>query len=177
MKNIITFPLTLLLLAAARAASDADFTIVKASKVTIEQDTITIVCEAYATITLVNDDHIPEYKGNHWHGMPAERVKVPTGNNATLVVRRAPARTGCRMAGNAQARERLARRQGCRRDWPLQTGDDHQRQCTHHGSRILKPSGIMVFINALLGANLKDTRDAQKQSPTHRARITPKHHC
>ncbi len=88
MKNIISFLLALLFFATARAASDADFTIVKASKVTIEEDTITIVCEAYATITLVNDDHIPEYKGNQWHGMPAERVKVRTGNNATLVVRR-----------------------------------------------------------------------------------------
>ncbi len=87
MKNIISFLLALLFFATARAASDADFTIVKASKVTIEEDTITIVCEAYATITLVNDDHIPEYKGNQWHGMPAERVKVRTGNNAILIIK------------------------------------------------------------------------------------------
>ena len=87
MKNTITFLIALIFLATARGASDADFTIVHASKVTITEDTVTIVCEAYATITLVYDDHIPEYKGHRWMGMPAERVKVRTGNNATLIMK------------------------------------------------------------------------------------------
>ena len=88
MKLLIASLLAVLLVATTRAASDADFTIVRAAKVTIEENTVTIIGEAFAFILLISDDHIPDYKGQEWHGMPVTRVKVRTDNNVSLVIKR-----------------------------------------------------------------------------------------
>ena len=73
--------------ASIHAASDADITIIKAKKVVIEKDTITIVAEAKATITLIRDDHDPAFTGDTWHGMPVTRVQVIC-NNGTFTIKR-----------------------------------------------------------------------------------------
>jgi len=71
------------------AASDADVTIIKAKKVVIEKDTITIVAEARTRITLIRDDHDPAFTGDTWHGMPVTRVQVIC-NNGTFIIKRPP---------------------------------------------------------------------------------------
>ena len=72
-----------------RAASDADVTIIKAKKVVIEKDMITIVAEARTRITLIRDDHDPAFTGDTWHGMPVTRVQVIC-NNGTFIIKRRP---------------------------------------------------------------------------------------
>ena len=75
--------------ASIHAASDADVTIIKAKKVVIEKDTITIVAEARTRITLIRDDHDPAFTGDTWHGMPVTRVQVIC-NNGTFIIKRPP---------------------------------------------------------------------------------------
>ena len=80
--------LLLILTASARAASDADVTLLKVKKVVIEESVITIVvAEAKTRITLIRDDHDPAFKGDTWHGMPVTRVQV-ISNKATFVIKR-----------------------------------------------------------------------------------------
>jgi hypothetical protein len=72
----------------ARAASDADVTLLKVKKVVIEESAITIVvAEAKTRITLIRDDYDPKYSGDNWHGMPVTRVQV-ISNQATFMVKR-----------------------------------------------------------------------------------------
>src|SRR4030095_6857511 len=79
------------LTASARAASDADVTLLKVKKVVIEEDVITItVAEAKTRITLIRDDYDPKYTGDNWHGMPVSRVQV-ISNKATFTIKREPA--------------------------------------------------------------------------------------
>jgi hypothetical protein len=73
--------------ASIHAASDADVTIIKAKKVVIEENTITIVAEAKTRITLIRDDYDPKYTGDNWHGMPVTRVQVIC-NNGTFIIKR-----------------------------------------------------------------------------------------
>ena len=74
--------------ASARAASDADVTLLKVKKVVIEESVITIVvAEAKTRITLIRDDYDPKYTGDNWHGMPVTRVQV-ISNKATFTVKR-----------------------------------------------------------------------------------------
>jgi hypothetical protein len=74
--------------AAARAASDADVTLLKVEKVVIEETAITIVVsEAKTQITLIKDDHDPTYTGACWHGMPVSVVQV-ISNKATFTIKR-----------------------------------------------------------------------------------------
>src|SRR5690348_9130055 len=82
------FAFLLCSLSAGNAASDADVTIVKATKVVIEENVITIVAEARATITLIYDDYSPDYKGDNWHGMPVTRVKVASANGTFIIKRK-----------------------------------------------------------------------------------------
>jgi len=90
MKLIFTAAVYLALATASiHAASDADVTIIKAKKVVIETNTITIVAEAKTSITLIRDDHDPEFKGDTWHGMPVTRVQVIC-NNGTFIIKRHP---------------------------------------------------------------------------------------
>ena len=77
-----------LLTASARAASDADVTLLKVRKVVIEETLITIVvAEAKTRITLIRDDYDPKYTGDNWHGMPVTRVQV-ISNKATFLIKR-----------------------------------------------------------------------------------------
>jgi len=74
--------------ASARAASDADVTLLKVKKVVIEEEVITIVvAEAKTRITLIRDDYDPKYTGDNWHGMPVTRVQV-ISNKATFMIQR-----------------------------------------------------------------------------------------
>lgn len=76
------------LTASARAASDADVTLLKVKKVIIEESSITIVVvEAKTRITLIRDNHDPKFTGDTWHGMPVTRVQV-ISNKATFTIRR-----------------------------------------------------------------------------------------
>src|SRR5262245_20190348 len=81
------FALLLCSMASGHAASDADVTIIKATKVVIEENVITIAAEARATITLIYDDYNPEYKGDTWHGMPVTRVKIASANGTFIIKR------------------------------------------------------------------------------------------
>lgn len=99
MKPLLASILALLVFlpAAARAASDADVTLLKVEKVVIEETAITIVVsEAKTSITLIRDDYDPKYTGDNWHGMPVTRVQV-ISNKATFTIQRpasaAPGRT------------------------------------------------------------------------------------
>ena len=89
MKPFLASVFTCLLFATAstHAASDADVTIIKAKKVVIEENTITIVAEAKTSITLIRGDHDPAFTGDTWHGMPVTRVQV-ISNKATFIIKR-----------------------------------------------------------------------------------------
>jgi len=88
MKLIFTAMVCLTFVTASiHAASDADVTIIKAKKVVIEENTITIVAEARTRITLIRDDHDPAFTGDTWHGMPVTRVQVIC-NNGTFTIKR-----------------------------------------------------------------------------------------
>jgi hypothetical protein len=85
---VSVFAFLLLNTALTQAASDADVTIIKAKKVVIEEDVITIVvAEAKTRITLIRDDYDPKYTGDNWHGMPVTRVQV-ISNKATFIIKR-----------------------------------------------------------------------------------------
>jgi hypothetical protein len=74
--------------ASARAASDADVTLLKVKKVVVEENVITIVvAEAKTRITLIRDGHDPAFTGDTWHGMPVTRVEV-ISNKATFMIKR-----------------------------------------------------------------------------------------
>jgi hypothetical protein len=74
--------------ASARAASDADVTLLKVEKVVIEEEVITIVvAEAKTRITLIRDGYDPKYTGANWHGMPVTIVQV-ISNKATFTIKR-----------------------------------------------------------------------------------------
>ena len=90
MKPLLASVLALLVFlpAAARAASDADVTLLKVQKVVIEETAITIVvAEAKTQITLIRDDHDPKYTGANWHGMPVNVIQV-ISNKATFTIKR-----------------------------------------------------------------------------------------
>lgn len=88
-KSLLVVAFTFLLLAAApaHAASDADVTIIKARKVLIEGDVITIVAEAKTRITLIRDNHDPAYQGAAWMGRPVTQVQVKS-DKATFIIKR-----------------------------------------------------------------------------------------
>ena len=88
MKLILAAVVCLIFVTASlQAASDADVTIVKAKKVVIEEDTITIVAAAKTIITLIKGAHDPAFTGDTWNGMPVTRVQVVC-NNGTFIIRR-----------------------------------------------------------------------------------------
>jgi hypothetical protein len=91
MKTLLVFAFGFLALAgvSTHAASDADVTIIKAQKVVIEENTITIIAEARTSITLIRDDHDPAFTGDTWNGMPVTRVQV-ISNKATFIIKRHP---------------------------------------------------------------------------------------
>ena len=81
------FALLLCSMASGNAASDADVTIIKATKVVIEDNVITIVAEARTTVTFISDDYKPDYKGDTWHGKPVTRVKIAS-TKGTFIIKR-----------------------------------------------------------------------------------------
>jgi len=81
------FALLLCSMASGNAASDADVTIIKATKVVIEENVITIVAEARTIVTLIYDDYNPDYKGDNWHGMPITRVKIASAKGTFIIKR------------------------------------------------------------------------------------------
>jgi hypothetical protein len=90
MKLLLAWVLALLvfLSGSARAASDADVTLLKVTKVVIEEGVITIVvAEARTQITLIRDGHDPQFTGDTWHGMPVTRVEV-ISKKATFTIKR-----------------------------------------------------------------------------------------
>lgn len=89
MKPLLSSVLTFLLLAAgsAHAASDTDVTIIKAEKIVIEDDVITIVAEAKIRMTLIQDNDDAIDKGTKWMGRPAAHVQVKA-DKATFIVKR-----------------------------------------------------------------------------------------
>ena len=92
MKPLLAAFLVLLvfLTTSARAASDADVTLLKVKQVVIEESVITIiVAEAKTRITLIRGDHDPKYTGDNWHGMPVTRAQV-ISNQATFTIKRGP---------------------------------------------------------------------------------------
>ena len=90
MNTLLTYSISLFLLfsASSRAGqSDTNVTFLKVKKVTIEKTVITIVVEEAKTqITLIKDDHDPDYKGDQWNGMPVTRVQV-ISNEATFTLK------------------------------------------------------------------------------------------
>src|SRR5262245_53178045 len=89
MKSLLAPLLAFLFLATAstHAASDADVTLIKARKVVIEDDLITIIAEAKTRITLIQDNHDPAYKGAQWMGRPVASVHVKS-DKATFIIKR-----------------------------------------------------------------------------------------
>lgn len=69
------------------AVSDADVTLIKTSKVVIEEDTITIVAEAKTSITLIQGDDTVEDRGERWRNRPVAHVQVKS-DQAAFVIKR-----------------------------------------------------------------------------------------
>ena len=89
-KRLLAFVLALhvLLTPPGRAASDADVTLSKVTKVVIEERVITVVvAEATTRITLIREGHDENVTGDTWHGMPVTRVEV-ISNQATFTIKR-----------------------------------------------------------------------------------------
>lgn len=84
------FALLLCSMVSGHAASDADVTIVKATKVVIEENAITIVAEARSLVTLISDDYKADYKGDNWHGFPVNRVKIASAKGTFIIKRQQP---------------------------------------------------------------------------------------
>ena len=84
---VSVFTFLILAIASTHAASDADVTIIKAEKVVIEENVITIVAEARTTVLLISDDYKPDYPGETWHGMPVTKVKIASAK-ATFIIKR-----------------------------------------------------------------------------------------
>jgi len=96
-KRSLAFISSLLVLftPSARAASDADVTLLKVKNVVIEESVITIfVAEAKTQITLIRDDYDPRFTGDTWQGMPVTRVQVVSNNAMFTIKRRADAASG-----------------------------------------------------------------------------------
>ena len=70
-----------------RAASDTDVYIIKAQKVIIEENLVTIVAEAKTSLITISDDPKPGNKGAQFMGRPSNRITVKS-DQATFVIRR-----------------------------------------------------------------------------------------
>jgi hypothetical protein len=86
MKSLLALAL-LVLAASIQAASDTDVSIIKAEKVIIEENVVTIVAEATTSLIALSGDYIPGYKGATFMGRPSSRITVKS-DTATFVIRR-----------------------------------------------------------------------------------------
>jgi len=102
----------LVLAASVQAASDTDVTIIKAEKVVIEEDTVTIIAEAKTSIITLSGDYKPDYKGATFMGRPMNQITIKS-DQATFIIRRPDS------ARKGQALERIW-------DATLQTARDLQ---------------------------------------------------
>lgn len=77
-----------------QAASDTDVTIIKAEKVVIEENVVTIIAEAKTSIITLSGDYRADYKGATFMGRPMTQITIKS-DKATFVIRRpASAREG-----------------------------------------------------------------------------------
>ncbi|MES2465798.1 MAG: hypothetical protein V4675_00740 [Verrucomicrobiota bacterium] len=72
---------------AAKAASDADVTIIKASSVIIGDNVITITAEARTTVRLISGDPNPGHQGDTWHGRPVSTIQIKS-DQAVFIIKR-----------------------------------------------------------------------------------------
>ena len=72
---------------AAKAASDADVTIIKASSVIIGENVITITAEARTTVRLISGDPNPGHQGDTWHGRPVSTIQMKS-DRAVFIIKR-----------------------------------------------------------------------------------------
>jgi hypothetical protein len=76
-----------LLAASGRAASDTDVTIIKAEKVVIEENVVTIIAEAKTSIITLSGDYKADYKGDTFMGRPMSQITIKS-DKATFTIRR-----------------------------------------------------------------------------------------
>ena len=96
MKLLLASIVALLVLGAAsvRAASDTDVSVIKAEKVVIEENAVTIIAEAKTSIITLSGDYKPDYKGATFMGRPMTQITIKS-DKATFIIRRpAPAQKG-----------------------------------------------------------------------------------
>ena len=96
MKLLLAAIVTFLVLGAAsiQAASDTDVFIIKAEKVVIEENMVTIIAEAKTSIITLSGDYKAGYKGDTFMGRPMSQITIKS-DKATFIIRRpAPAREG-----------------------------------------------------------------------------------
>ena len=72
---------------AAKAASDADVTIIKASSVVVGENVITITAEARTTVRLISGDPNPGHQGDTWHGRPVSTIQMKS-DRAVFIIKR-----------------------------------------------------------------------------------------
>jgi hypothetical protein len=77
-----------------QAASDTDVSIIKAEKVVIEENAVTIIAEAKTSIITLSGDYQADYKGAMFMGRPMTQITIKS-DKATFIIRRpVPARKG-----------------------------------------------------------------------------------
>lgn len=80
--------------ASVQAASDTDVSIIKAEKVFIEENAVTIIAEAKTSVITLSGDYKPDYKGATFMGRPMSQVTIKS-DKATFIIRRpTPAQKG-----------------------------------------------------------------------------------
>ena len=77
----------LVVAASVQAASDTDVTIIKAEKVVIEENTVTIIAEAKTSIITLSGDYKADYKGATFMGRPMNQITIKS-DQATFIIRR-----------------------------------------------------------------------------------------
>jgi hypothetical protein len=81
------FAFLVLATAPAQAASDTDVSIIKAEKVVIEENMVTIIAEAKTSIITLSGDYKAGYKGATFTGRPMSQITIKS-DKATFIVRR-----------------------------------------------------------------------------------------
>lgn len=94
MKTLLLLTLLALAAAPARAASDADVTLIKTHKVTIDPDLITIVAEATTRLVTLSGDHNPDHKGQTFMGRPSNWTTIKSDRATFIIQRPSSARKG-----------------------------------------------------------------------------------
>jgi len=70
-----------------RAASDTDVTLIKAEKVVIEENVVTIIAEAKTSIITLSGDYKADFKGATFMGRPMSQITIKS-DKATFTIRR-----------------------------------------------------------------------------------------